>query len=879
MNMPKPEFPRPEHERKNWLNLNGEWDFSLFGEGSQAREESFASSRVSYAGKIVVPFSWTSPLSRVAKNTAGIGWYRKKVKFVTLDRVYLCFGAVDYLCDVYVNGNYIGSHQGGYTYFEFDVTEAWTDGENTIEVRAEDWQRTNQTYGKQKYGNIQGIWQTVWLEARPAAFIRSMRFVTKCNGEISLTAKIDSPVSTDAELSAVFAGTKYSLRTPVSSGESEIKLDFTVKNPSLWSPDHPKLYEGTVSLATEYGCDAVDTYFGIREIGKAHFEDREYPWLTLNGKPLYINGTLDQAFNPQGFFTYPSDDEMRMEAWRLKRLGLNCARIHIKPEEPRKLYWMDRLGILIIEDMPCFWGEPDDDAVSAYESEWPDIFERDFNHPSVFMWVMFNETWGLRTDNEYLPRTQEWVADVYRRAKALDPTRIVEDNSACADDHTETDINTWHFYINGYELLKNHIDERDQLAFEGSEFNYIGGRKMGDVPLMNSECGMVWGIKNSAGDSDIAWQYHYMMNEFRLHDKICGFIFTEFHDVVNEFNGYYRIDGGDKDFGYGDFCTDMTVADLHAGDLIVTDVAPCRTVNAGEAVTTPLAISSFDDRHHGEAVSIRYTLWHEGLSGKTIDAADVVSAAISHYGVNTLSPITVKMPDENAVAVLALELLDADGYVISRNFTTFDVRAEVSVNCISIAPISGTPEGFAPVWSAQNGAKLDLGGKGEIKYFADLSMLDLQTTSSLELIFEAGAKQLLAKDIAGTGVDLSTRNLMLESSVDPGTFENSYFMTDDVRHPSLLTVSVDGEEIEKIYLEDDFADARGVLSWHYQPDDHALDEAGSYGKLCRVKIPSRLIPAMIDRGSMELCLSVTDGLAIYGRNSGRYPFDIIIQQK
>ena len=149
---------------------------------------------------------------------------------------------------------------------------------------------------------------------------------------------------------------------------------------------------------------------------------------------------------------------MRDEIYLMKRLGLNFVRIHIKPEEPRKLYWADKLGILVMEDMPCFWGNPDETARAAYEREALEVIERDRNHPSIFSWVMFNETWGLRTDSEsagltggegqhryYLPETQEWVREKYRWAKELDPTRIVEDNSPCAYDHVETDINTWHF--------------------------------------------------------------------------------------------------------------------------------------------------------------------------------------------------------------------------------------------------------------------------------------------------------------------------------------------------------------------------------------------------------------------------------------------------
>jgi hypothetical protein len=138
---------------------------------------------------------------------------------------------------------------------------------------------------------------------------------------------------------------------------------------------------------------------------------------------------------------------------------------------------------------------------------------------------------------------------MYHWAKRVDPTRLVEDNSPCNWDHVETDINTWHFYINGYDEVRNHVSKVVDETYASSAFNYIGGNVQTDAPLMNSECGNVWGMEFGTGDSDLAWHYRYMMNEFRRHDKMCGFVFTEFRDVLNEFNGYHRIDGSDNTFG------------------------------------------------------------------------------------------------------------------------------------------------------------------------------------------------------------------------------------------------------------------------------------------------------------------------------------------
>ena len=522
-NTPRAEFPRPDRQRANWLNLNGLWDFALFSKGQEAEETSFSAERNCYPLQINVPFSWTSPLSGIEQDVAGIGWYRKSVSYsIASDtHVFLCFGAVDYLADVYINGKHAGQHQGGYSSFEIDLTNDWRNSDdNIIEVRAEDYRLETQTYGKQGYGEIQGIWQTVWLEFRPVSFIQHFRITTLCNGQITIDAAVTS--KDGSCLTAEFDGKKHSAQ--VIAGKATIQ--FLIENPKLWSPDSPELYEGFLTLTDGNSVDKVGTYFGIREISTKAFGDNTYRWICLNHKPIFLNGTLDQAFNPDGFFTYPTDKDMFDEAWRLKRLGLNMVRIHIKAEDPRKLYWMDKVGILVMQDIPCFWGEPNQIAKAAYEEELPQLMERDINHPSIYAWVIFNESWGLLTQTQpnpdpstdtrvYLQDTQEWVRRIYHKAKSIDATRLVEDNSPCRYDHVETDINTWHFYINGYKPVRDHIRSVVENTFPGSSFNFIGQNKQNDSPLMNSECGLVWGVDESAGDSDLAWHYHYMINEYR----------------------------------------------------------------------------------------------------------------------------------------------------------------------------------------------------------------------------------------------------------------------------------------------------------------------------------------------------------------------------
>ncbi len=868
--MPRGEYPRPDFERKLWHCLNGTWDFALFAQGEEEKETAFAGDRAAYTDAITVPFSWTSPLSGVSKDVAGVGWYRRMATFDAKGgRVFLCFGAVDYLADVYVNGTHVLHHQGGYTTFDVDVSGVWHAVENIIEVRAEDYRHDCQTFGKQGYGQIQGIWQPVWLEARPQSYIRHFRFDTRCNGDITLTADVLAADGT--VLTASFDG--QSSNGAVQN--NQVSMHFTLQNPQLWTPDTPYLYEGTLTLQD----DVVYTYFGVREFGYRHFDGRPYPWLTLNGKPIYLNGTLDQAFNPDGHFTYPTDQAMRDEAWRLKRLGLNMVRIHIKPEEPRKLYWMDKLGVLVMADVPNFWGQPNETARAAYEHEWPDILKRDCNHPSIFAWVMFNESWGLFTKDEgYTKATREWVRSVYQRAKLLEPSRLIEDNSACHYDHVESDLCTWHFYFHGYQTVRDHIRDVVQNSYPGSAYHYRGseGAVQTDIPLMNSECGMVWGVDGSAGDSDIAWNYHYMLNEYRLHEKVCGFIFTEFHDVINEFNGYYRLDNTDKDFGYQDFCQHMSIKDLHAEDFVATDCAPCQIADAGAAVSVPLTLSSFGDAHHKEGLTLRYELWHDGLQGRITDATGCIAIAPFGYGATVLDPLTLTLPNENAVAVLSLYLCASSGAVISRNFTTFDVRGAWGQGIVELPVTSGVHSGFVPVWQAMDGEKLCMGGSGEVSYGIRLNKQDIE---NITVYVEAGSKRVFKKDLPEGADSPDNPDYMRGYRVDRGGFKNSYWMTDETRYPSTIEVLIDGECIDTVRLTNDAADARGVLSWLQQGEKRTLDEAGSYGERLRIALPSRLIPALEAKGGFTLSFRAIDngGLALYGRGSGRYAHGLLVE--
>lgn len=560
-NIPLPEHPRPDFQRAQWLNLNGPWNFR-FDDKDVGRKDRWFDEGVEFPNTIMVPFPWGSKLSGV-EDKADIGWYRR---YITVPesmqdmRVFLVVGACDWRTTVWIDGNLLGDHQGGYTPFEFDITQYVKPGAtHSLVLRVDDTSHKYKLEGKQGYGRAAGIWQTVYLEARPEIALETVHFSPDVDDEkVSVEATLNRPAPAGTKLQLKFK--KQDLSNPtivkaVQKGAREIRFDVSIPEPRLWSLDDPYLYEVEADLLGPDAGDRVSTYFGMRKIGVVNLPGTDFPYIALNDKPVYLQLALDQSYHPDGYYTFPSDEFMRDEILRSRRIGLNGQRIHIKVEVPRKLYWADRLGVLIMADVPNSWGPPDERMRQETETALRGMIRRDYNHPAIFSWVNFNETWGLKSGKKgYTPETQEWVASIYELTKKLDPTRLVEDNSPCNKDHVKTDINSWHAYLPGYGW-RERLDQITRDTYPGSKWNFIGGRTQGNQPNFNSECGNVWGYKGSAGDVDWSWDYHIMINEFRRHPEICGWLYTEHHDVINEWNGYYKYDRSDKYTGISDLST------------------------------------------------------------------------------------------------------------------------------------------------------------------------------------------------------------------------------------------------------------------------------------------------------------------------------------
>ncbi|MEM2905284.1 MAG: glycoside hydrolase family 2 TIM barrel-domain containing protein [Candidatus Bathyarchaeia archaeon] len=559
MSVPRPEHPRPDFERIDWRNLNGEWQFTV-DVGSSGVEQGWQSGGREFDQRIIVPFPPESRLSGLGHTDFMHSlWYRRPFAFPdgwAGRRVLLHFGAVDYEATVWVNGVEVGHHRGCYTPFTCDITHAAYPGEpNSLVVNAKDDCRSGlQPSGKQSprlhsygcmYTRVTGIWQTVWLEAVPRSYIQGFRLMPDLeNAAAYVTLRLGGdPGRFEACLTVLnLDGSELrSFRRRVSGSTVTIPLE--IEKARAWSPEDPYLYGLRLELLGEEGVrDEVQSYFGLRSVRV------EQNHILLNGKPRFLRFVLDQGYYPDGLYTAPSDEALRKDIELAQAMGFNGARLHQKVFEPRFLYWADRLGYLVSGEFGD-WGlnlaEPK--AREAIVDEWMEALERDFNHPCLVMWTPFNERVFRRGDEA----SAALIRRVYRLTKRLDPTRPVIDTSGYT--HVETDIYDVHDYEQDPAVFKSHYDRfaetgkgDDLYRRPGSEDAAYAGQ-----PVMVSEYGGTWWREAQAEDGswgygkrprnvqELLERYRALTEALLLNPLVAAFCYTQLYDVEQEANGLY----------------------------------------------------------------------------------------------------------------------------------------------------------------------------------------------------------------------------------------------------------------------------------------------------------------------------------------------------
>jgi len=580
--LPRPEHPKPQFQRDRWLNLNGTWDFSI-DFGASGLEKGWPENPSGLDKKIQVPFCPESRLSGIGyTDFMPAVWYHRTFAVPAEwkgSRVFLHFGAVDYDCRAWVNGKAVGRHYGGSTSFAFDVTPALVPGENHLVVCAFDDTRSGiQPLGKQSsnfiprsyaiYTRTTGIWQTVWLEARPATHLASVRVVPDLDaGSFVLTPVIENLKRGMAFRATAISGGKPAGSVRSMSG-SGVPVVLPLKNPRAWSPSDPFLYDLLFELQDGGRVvDVVHSYAGLR---KFHIEGNRF---FLNHKPIFLRMVLDQGFYPDGIWTAPSDAALKKDVELSLAAGFNSARLHQKVFEERFHYWADRLGYLTwgeFADWGFDYGKPQ--AVHNAQREWREAVMRDLNHPSIVAWTPFNET--SRGATAYPEEHRRAVSETVALTRALDPTRPVNDASGYV--HVETDIFTIHDYDQNPATFRARYasvapDGRDvfvrfpamSIPYDGQPYvvdEYGGtfwtdaypampadtttGRRYLDGVSLGNFNRPAWGKgKTAAQVLDLVEQLTRVLTD---HPHISGFTYCQLTDVENEVNGVYTYDRKSK---------------------------------------------------------------------------------------------------------------------------------------------------------------------------------------------------------------------------------------------------------------------------------------------------------------------------------------------
>ncbi|HUQ87512.1 MAG TPA: glycoside hydrolase family 2 TIM barrel-domain containing protein [Vicinamibacterales bacterium] len=597
-------YPRPQLVRKDWTSLNGAWDFAIDVDGAITDPR-----QVAWTTTIEVPFAPETPASGVEDTSLFRAlWYRRQftVPAGGGSVVLLHFGAVDFRATVWVNGSLVCAHEGGYTPFVCDITNAVA-GQPQCElvVRAQDDPvDLEKPRGKQDwtprphsiwYHRTSGIWQTVWLERVPEAWIDRIRWTPNlerweigcaiwCKGARQAGMRLRVRLTID---DVMLSDDSYS----VTSEEVHRRIALSdpgiddSRNELLWNPGHPRIIDAAITLERTDGTvvDEVTSYTALRSIT---VDGNRF---ILNGRPFQLRMVLDQGYWPETGSTAPDDDALKRDVALAKAMGFNGVRKHQKIEDPRYLYWADHLGLLVWTEMPSAYRFTND-SVRRTTREWMDVIRRDYSHPCIAAWVPFNESWGV-PNLPNSPAERHYVRGLYYLTKTLDPTRPVIGNDGW--ESVATDIIGIHDYDpEPARLAKRYrADEVLPRLFRrerpGGRSLVLEGKRHTEQPLMLTEFGGItwsddpatWGYAKVSSPEDLAKRYLTLLEAIHSLGVFAGFCYTQFADTYQEANGLLTADRVPK----------FPIADIFAATTGVT--AP----KAVEAVDSPRQMPPLDD--------------------------------------------------------------------------------------------------------------------------------------------------------------------------------------------------------------------------------------------------------------------------------------------
>ncbi|WP_026507098.1 glycoside hydrolase family 2 protein [Butyrivibrio sp. MC2013] len=559
------DYPRPQLVRQNWELLNGSWEFEFDDEDKGIREGWF-SGEEKFGRSIVVPYTYETKMSGIGDEKAhSVVWYQKTVNIDfeanKSNRLQLHFEGVDYRADLWVNGEYVGQHTGGYARFSFDITDHLKDGSNVLTLRVADTYDDGQPRGKQRwisenfgcwYVQTTGIWKSVWMEYTAPEYIGRLKITPDQPGaRVIIEADIVCKRETsDLELSALvtFEGKEINMAS-TKCAANKARLVIELNRPDLfdwgvheWSMENPALYDLTLELKRgEEVRDQVESYFGLREIRIDNAN------ILLNGRPIYQRLILDQGYWKDSHLTPPDENALVKDIEAIMSMGYNGVRKHQKTEDERFLYWCDVKGLLVWSEMAAAY-EFGDNEVAEFTREWMEIVEQNYSHPSIITWTPFNESWGvrhIRTDRQQ----QHFTEAIYHLTKAFDHMRPVIVNDGW--EHTISDILTLHDYEEKGEVLFDRYAGRWEEILENKVFHcghhpaFAEGYGYKGQPVIISEFGGIafdkgqgWGYGNKVKDEESFIQrFDDITTAIKELPMVCGYCYTQVSDVQQEVNG------------------------------------------------------------------------------------------------------------------------------------------------------------------------------------------------------------------------------------------------------------------------------------------------------------------------------------------------------